>query len=546
MSVSIDSVLHMKAFSDVKMIAGHKGINRKIQNVYVMEVPDIFPYIDREGLLFTTLYPIVNDEEAMRSFIPKLAEKGLAGVAIKLGRYIKKVPEYMIEQANHYHLPIIILPEKANLSTLTNHILTTLLGMKTNMLEFRENISHQLHTLLLQGANMEKFVEYVSKITGGSIVILDNSLNCVASSIPFNYDSLAINKENFYRVIDAPHSNNETQDILKIDEKVYQTNQLYIQSIAAGRKKLGYLVVLFDQNKETTEHIEIIIEQAIILLAFLLQTEQTIIEKERNYLDSFVRDIMNGRYQSQAEIIEKAKVFRWSFNFPNVIMLIKSNIDDSSKRLSSYYKILDSERIPRIISSIFDVPIQNCKVIYYNDELLCFISVAFETRLTERLKRAGNEIIASLKDYGEMGVSISDPIYQMNQVKVAYDHALLVHHIYYSTQRSGSFVEFYRDLGLYKLFHLVNDQNSLKDYMNDKIGIVIDYDQQRDMDLLGTLFYLVKHKGNLQKTADDMYIHYNSLRYRVNKLKELGLTLDDGHAFTEIAVACKLYQYLNV
>lgn len=82
--------------------------------------------------------------------------------------------------------------------------------------------------------------------------------------------------------------------------------------------------------------------------------------------------------------------------------------------------------------------------------------------------------------------------------------------------------------------------------MNDKIGIVIEYDRQRETDLLGTLFYIIKHKGNLQKTANEMYIHYNSLRYRVSKLKELGLKLDDGHAFTEIAVACKLYQYLSV
>lgn len=440
MTVSVENLLKMEAFSDVRIIAGYKGTNRKIQNVYVMEVPDIFPYIDHDGLLFTTLYPIVNDDDAMKSFIPKLAELELAGVAIKLGRYIKKVPQYMINQANELNFPIIILPEDANLSILTNHILTILLGMKTNMLEFRESISHELHTLLLQGANMERFVEYISEITKASIIILDNTLNSIASSIEFNDESLDIDKESFYRFIDAPLLRDKTQDILEMGEHVYQTNQLYIQSIAAGRKNLGYLVVLFDQYEEATEHLEIIIEQAIIMLAFLLQTEQTIIEKERNYLDSFVRDIMNERYQSQVEIMEKAKVFRWSFHFPNVIMLIKSNIRDSSKRLSTYYKILDSGKIASIVSSIFDVPIQNCKVIYYNDELLCFISVAFETRLSERLKRTGNEIIAALKDYGEIAISISDPIYQMNQVKTAYENALLVHHIYYSTQQSKSFV----------------------------------------------------------------------------------------------------------
>lgn len=545
MIVSIDDVMKMESFAQAEIIAGHRGTNRQIQNVYVMEVPDIFSYIDQDGLLFTTLYPIADNEEAMMSFISQLAKHKLAGVAIKLGRYIKEIPPYMIDQANQLDFPIIVLPDDANLSTLTNQILTTLLGMKTSMLEFREMISHQLHRLLLQGADLEEFVHYVAKITGGSILILDNSLSCRASSLSFNYEHLSINKGKFQSLIDHQYTKQQLTNILKVGETSYHENQLFVQSISAGKKGLGYLVVLIEQPDNKIKHLDVIVEQAIILLAFLLQTEQTIIQKERNYLDSFIRDIMNGRYRTQSEIIEKAKVFRWNFNFPNIIVVLKSDIEDSRKRLSTYYKILDSEKIQRIIADVFDIPVQNCKTVYYNDELLCFISVAFETRLKERLIRAADQLNKTLKDFGKFGISISDTVYEVNQMKAAYDHALLVHHIYASTLQSGSFTQFYDDLGLYKLFHLIQDKDSLEEYVQAKIGKVIAYDQQREIDLLETLFYLIKHKGNLQKTADDMFIHYNSLRYRVQKLKELGLALEDGHTFMEIAVACQLYQYLS-
>lgn len=544
-SVSVNNILKMDAFSDVIVIAGQSGLERQVQNVYVMEVPDIFSYIDKDGLLFTTLYPIADNEAALKSFIVELAKHQLAGVAIKLGRYVPEVPAYMIEQANQLNFPILVLPNEANLSTLTNHILTTLLGMKTSLLEFREAISHQLHSLLLHGADMSQFVQYISQITGASILILDNGLNCIQSSLDYNYDQLHVDRDAFDNWANRKQYDHANQVVLAINDKGYHANQLFIQAISAGKKGLGYLVVLIDRPEEITKHLDIVVEQAIILLAFLLQTEQTIIQKERHYLDSFIRDIINERYHSQSEIIEKAKVFRWNFNFPNIILVIKSNIQDSSQRLSTYYKILDSDKIPSIIADIFDVPSQNCKVTYFNDELLCFIGVAFETRLKQRLERVGESLCSTFKDYGELAIGISDTIYRIDQVKLAYQHALLVHQIFGSKLGLSSFVQFYDDLGLYKLFHLINDQQQLKDFVQDKLGKVIAYDQQRDINLFDTLVYLIKHNGNLQKTADDMFIHYNSLRYRVNKLKELGLILDDGQEFTEIAVACQLHQYLT-
>ena len=54
-----------------------------------------------------------------------------------------------------------------------------------------------------------------------------------------------------------------------------------------------------------------------------MQTKAAIQQKERNYLDSFLRDMLNTRYQSQSEIIDKAEVFKWYLHFPNVIIVIR-------------------------------------------------------------------------------------------------------------------------------------------------------------------------------------------------------------------------------
>lgn len=71
--------------------------------------------------------------------------------------------------------------------------------------------------------------------------------------------------------------------------------------------------------------------------------------------------MLNARYQSQSEIIDKAKVFKWHLHFPNVILVVRSSETHTEKRLSTYTKVLDSEKLnkPSVICLIFLWPIES-------------------------------------------------------------------------------------------------------------------------------------------------------------------------------------------
>lgn len=537
--LSVKRLLEMEPFKNVTVIAGKNGLDHEIKSVNVMEVPDIFPYIDEQGLLFTTLFPIYDDEVALNQFIERLSEKRLAGVAIKLGRYLPEVPEYMIEQAEKHHFPILILPSDANLSTLTNYILTELLDKKTALLEFRETIASRLHHFLLEGSDMSQFVKALSELSETPIIILDAHLQIEASSVLT--DELLLHEKGLNVLLNEEDKKHEI--VAECLGKTYTQNNVLFESIMAGNKLFGYLLVLkADFNSDDT--LNIIVEQAIILLAYLMQTKAAIQQKERNYLDSFLRDILNARYQSQSEIIDKAKVFKWHLHFPNVILVIRSSETNTANRISTYTKVLDSEKIEQAVSHVFDIPLTNCKVAYFEEELVVFISLAFETRLEEKLKKLGELIINTLSTMGTFSISVSEPIEQLQNVKDGYQHARLVHEIY--RHNKASYIEFYQSLGLFKVFPLIKDREKMRMFIEEYIGDIIRYDQKKDMDLMHTLANLIKNNGNVQKTSEEMFIHYNSLRYRIQKLKDLGVDLSDGDKMIEVAVACQMYRYLQL
>lgn len=540
MMLSIEKLLEMPPFQHVTVIAGHGGLGHEIKSVNVMEVPDIYPYVDELGLLFTTLFPIYDDEEALRQFIKRLSEKNLAGVAIKLGRYLPEVPDYMLKQAEEYHFPILILPADANLSTLTNYILTELLDKKTSLLEFRENIASRLHHFLLEGSDMPHFVEALAELAAAPIIILDAHLQIEATST--DKRALTIHQKELYNMVNDEKQSSAT--VIEVANQSYKETDVLVAPIMAGNKQFGYLIVL-KEDEQADGHLAIIVEQAIILLAYLMQTKAAIQQKERNYLDSFLRDILNERYQSQSEIIEKAKVFKWHLHFPNVILVVHSMEKGSKERIATYSKVLESEKIEQSVSHIFAVPISNCKVAYFEEELVVFISLAFETRLHEKLQLCSALIIKSLKTFGLFSVSISEPIERLSDIKSGYHHARLVHSIF-GNQSTQSYIKFYQSLGLFKLFQLIDDEEKMHEFIDEYIGDIIKYDEKKDMDLMQTLSTLIKNNGNVQRTSEEMFIHYNSLRYRIQKLKDLGVDLNDGDKMIEVGVACQMYRYLHL
>ncbi len=54
------------------------------------------------------------------------------------------------------------------------------------------------------------------------------------------------------------------------------------------------------------------------------------------------------------------------------------------------------------------------------------------------------------------------------------------------------------------------------------------YDHEHHGDLVRTLAAYLRHGGNSTRTANDLFLHRNSLRYRLSRIQALlGLDLDD-------------------
>ncbi|WP_054259560.1 PucR family transcriptional regulator [Propionispora sp. 2/2-37] len=82
-------------------------------------------------------------------------------------------------------------------------------------------------------------------------------------------------------------------------------------------------------------------------------------------------------------------------------------------------------------------------------------------------------------------------------------------------------IVFYQDLGMYKVLFEVGNEAVLQNYVEEILGKVLTYDKENHTHLLETLAVYLTENCNLVRTAERLYIHRNSLVYRIRKLEEV-------------------------
>lgn len=80
---------------------------------------------------------------------------------------------------------------------------------------------------------------------------------------------------------------------------------------------------------------------------------------------------------------------------------------------------------------------------------------------------------------------------------------------------------FYSDLGIYKLLMAIDDKEILKDYYEKTIFPLFEYDKQHNSDLTQILQCYLKHNGSVKETSDELFVHRNTINYKLNKIEEL-------------------------
>jgi purine catabolism regulator len=533
MLITVKDVLDLNGFKDARIVAGKKGLSNIVTNATLMEVPDIYSYVDVNSLLITTLYPIYTDETAVNELIPKLVKLKIAGICIKPGRYIDEISPLMLKQANKLNFPIIELDKASNLSNLVTEILELSLSKHINILNFRNYVHQRLMDLFLRGEDINSLVNNLSEIVEFPILLLDKDFNIIYRSKDLDEQEVSLL---------SSFNNGINNFTIKLKDISYNEETYIKYPINAGQTKFGYIILL--KGKSKNQNLMVAVEQASLLIASLFYKNYAVLEKERSFQDSFIRDILQRKIDSPIDTINRAKDFGWNMEFPQVIMIIRLITEEDKKKKELYKDLLDSNFIEKTLEEEISINRNKVKTVYIDDSLVVFLNVIFMNNIKENSIKIGEILLKNLHNGVKVGIGISNTADDIHSFSLAYKEAknsVVVG----SILNKGSFISHYGDHEMFNIIKEVKDIDILNKYVNNKLGRILEYDKTTDMKLMETLRVLIEENLNAKKAAEKLFIHYNTLRYRIDRIKELGINLDDGFGIGELVLAYNIYLWVT-
>jgi len=177
MSVTLREVLELQPLRSAgpQVLSGEDRLDQPVRWVHVAELPDI-AYLLRGGeLVLTTGMGIAGSRELQRRYVAELAEAGVAGVVIELGRNFQRIPPEMVRSAQQLGLPIIALAREARYVEVTEMVHRAIINRQYELLSRAESVSRELTELILSGADLGRIVSRLAEIFGNHVVLEDEA-----------------------------------------------------------------------------------------------------------------------------------------------------------------------------------------------------------------------------------------------------------------------------------------------------------------------------------------------------------------------------------
>lgn len=544
--ISVREAMELPQMEGAMLVGGEQGIDRLIQSVNIMEVPDIERFIKPCELLLTTAYPIKDDQRALEKLIPELNKHGLAALAIKPERYIREIPKIMIDQANQYGFPLIKLPNNASFNEIINPILTEILHRQAAILQKNEKISNALTEIILHGGGLNEISLALARLLGYPVSIHDPDFRKISSCLSPRDFGATKNRALSELVNDSKRLSTAYKKTngrkLTFDDA--GGIHAICRPVAVDNEIYGYLFI-WEPEKQMSAREMIGIDQAVTAIALEISKQHAVFDVESRFKSNFIEDIIDGKISSREDAIVLAERFGWELANGFSVILLECNDLQSLYNQDPVFARQKRLKMMETVASVVNLLSPGSAIVERGSQLMILHIFRSHTEInqfrrnSETLARSCSEELAKeLKWQVLAGISryIEDPLNIAEGIKQA-QMALKVGNC--ASNRGRVF--HFDDLGIYRIL-LTSDTREIDKFFEDILGRLVSYDERNEAGLVETLEALFANEMNFQKTAEYLFIHYNTLRYRVNRIQQItGLDLKSPEDCLSLQLALKIF-----
>jgi purine catabolism regulator len=500
----------------------HPGVNWVVFSVEEAHQGDI--------LLLAAGSPVVVEAELAATLRRALA----AGVSAVLICGDVSLPEGAIPEG----LTVVTVPGQVNPQLTQRLLLTILINQRAALMERGVRIHAQLSQMAAEEHGLAGLVNAMADMTGRGIIVQDKRLSILAEHAPADlkgmweaqlkqvaqFDSLPEMLRD--RKLAALHS-------ATIEQELSGGLSRLMTPIIVGGMARGYLS-LVGQTGDLDLLDSLVTEQGALVCAVEMARTKAVREAEKRLKG----DLLNALLQ---ENISPRDAELWVEGM---------NLDPAQSHVALRFAWLGSpspsrRRLETIING--EIARLNLRVIVspVGTEIICFCEVAPGTTRPEKAFTFGQAVIdQGGREYpnNPLLCGIGTVANDLSTWRVSFRQAGQALEL---ARRFGERKRLYfPDLSVYRLLMQIEHSPELGAFQEEILGTLLSNEGGRD--LIRTLEAYFQHNGNLSQTAEGMFIHRNTLIYRMDRIANItNLDMDDPETRLAIQLALHIYRMMG-
>ena len=541
--ISMNSILRMEILQDAKLLAGASGTDQIVTSVNVMVDPNVVNLVSGGELLVSTAYAVRENLPQLLELIPQLKQRGVVALGLKFNSYINEIPQEILILCDTLSFPLFEIPNRISFSQLITPIMTTIVNNQAQMLGDIYELQKALTATMLSGGGLQSIVQTLFDRFGNSIAIYNDFFSSfVLACSDRRRESITRRMEDLVR---AGSSGRETVSLMssrEVDNVDGLICNKIIIPIYSDKKKYGSIYI-WEDNREITNVDLAVLEASTSLIALDMIKKISMYEMENNHKASFLDDLLVHDEERQRKSLANAEYFDFDVDAEHRVAVIRVLSGNSTISNSSLYKTNNSivnilRRVSRD-SSIKVLFVNKCDSIVLVFELPVHEDGNYLQHLHSFVDSAMNALeaegILSMVSIG-MGRSYADATNLWKSFNEA-GRAAACWNI------DDARIHSYEDLGVYRFLSYEVLRPELVLFYNETLKVLVDYDHDRDSELVHTLSLYFRCGGNLKRLAEEMGVHYNTVAYRIQRIKELAhVSFDNADQMLNLQIALKIYE----
>ncbi|MDA9472926.1 PucR family transcriptional regulator [Enterococcus sp. 5H] len=541
---TLEDLLKIPRFSDLKLLTNPTKANTVVESIEISETPDVAGFIPKKIFLLTTAMVYKDNQKELITLIDSLKEQEAAGIGIKVGRFIEAIDPEVVEYANKIDFPIVQVPSTQPLGALLHQLLNFLWDTKTEQLSYALDIQKRFSNLLIHDVSIARFIADFGKMINAPVILLSPYRKVIAHSKHFTQTSKPAEYYVEQLVSKYDHWIEDTNTSFMINDLNQAPLQIAGFTVTVNSYFPHYLLIL-NPEKVPYPMSEFAVEQACLVLSFMLYKNQKVQKSFDFFKSDFLAQLIEYQqapHQSKRDWLDlganydlkKSTYYQVAYAVCSQSSITATKIKYQEEESDVAFQWLQ-ETLPLKIkhTSIFKIKNTNHFAILIQskvddlDKILRDISVELSEKLPINLTFALGNHYETIEQFASSYI----------EAKTAYEEL--------ATITDGTLVHHYHPKGMKSLF----EKMSLEDihYFCETTLKELAYPVEDSyIELRKTLQCYLSFQCEISKTAKEMYLHRNTIKYRIDHCARLlGKNIQDPTNSLNLRLALELSERSN-